>query len=240
MFGTGVAFLDEFKMMVWTLSGAMGVPEFTVFDTLIPCGLPVHSRRFRLPSRYQNWWPSVYIDGDTCLGTPDRDRPLTTDPSQAVIVVELVGYSGRRILIIVRIQALIGHMHSAGADGCVPWNKWGGGATVVEGDHGDGYPLVKGARVILAKMGTSSRFRTFDFSRGGCSDGTERGVLFSGGRDLLLQGSENVVERGSDSLDISNFTYLVSNLCRWQSVGILMDVVRAGFSIRTVHCTFGS
>ena len=118
-------FLDEFRMMVLTPQSTPDVPEFTVFDTLVSRSHQANSRRFCGPPRYRGWLPSVHVDSDRCLGTLDWDRPFTTDPTQAVLVVKLVGPNGSKVLLVVRIQTLIEHLRST-TDACVPWDVWGG------------------------------------------------------------------------------------------------------------------
>ena len=67
---TGVFFLDEFRVVV-SIPNYPDVPEFTLFNTLIPCG----SRRFRVSPRYHGWWLCAHVDGDRCLGTLDQHKP---------------------------------------------------------------------------------------------------------------------------------------------------------------------
>ena len=126
--GTAVTFLDEFRIMAFTPD----VPELTLFDTHVPHGHPVNSRRFRMPLRYHDWFGSVRIDSDRCLGKLDRDRSFTTDPAQAVLVVKLLSRHGQCVLLIVRIQILIELVCSMNADACVPWDVWGRGVVVME------------------------------------------------------------------------------------------------------------
>ena len=242
---TSVAFLDEFRMMVLNRRIIPDAPEFALFDTLAPYGHPVNSRRFRLPPRYDNWTPSVHVDGDRCLGTLDRDKPLTTDPTQAIVVVKLVGHSTQRVLLIVRIRTLIQHVHSTSADTCVSWDVWGSGAAVLEvpmRGRSSPYLLVQGVRVTIVRMytkmyctpGVDENHRhphlcTFDLSQRGWSvlplwgedGGTERRVLFEGGRKLFLQGGEGMVECGFDPLGDGKFVYLVSSFRTWKCGGRL-------------------
>jgi hypothetical protein len=237
--GTKVTFLDEFRMVVLTPQYAHDTPEFTLFDTLAPRGHPVNSRRFLIPSRYDDWHPNVYVDGDRYLGTPDRGRSLATDPNQAVFVVELVSSYGKRVLLIVRVQTLIEDMCSVNANACVPWGEWGRGAAVMEIPQRSGtlYPSVQGVHVTMLKLrtvpgicGYHPHLCTFDFSRRGCSvlplldegDGAERRALFEDGRDLLFQENESLFAWGLDLLGDSNFMSLVSSLRRWRSGGRLM------------------
>ena len=219
--------------MVLAPGGIIGLPEFTVFNTLVQDDHHVNSRRFRVPLRYHSWQVSVHVDGNQCLGTPDRDGPLITDPAQAVLVVELINYHGRRDLIIVRVQTLIEHACSSGAEDYVPWDEWGRDATVMEipiDDDDGSYPLVHGARVVLVKMGVVPHLRIFDFSRRGCSilppwgegDGAERMASFEGGQNLLLQGDEDMTGWRLDTLGNGDFVHLVSYFHHWDSGGRLI------------------
>ena len=238
---TSVTFLDEFRMMVLTPPiNPHDVLEFTLFDTLAPRGHPVNSRRFLLPPSYHDWTPSIHVDSGRCLGTLDRDEPLPTGPTQAVLVVRLVGHSRPRVLLIVRIQTLIEHVRSTGTDACVPWDVWGRGAAVMEvlmHGYGGPHPLVQGVRVTIVRMCTKMYFTpgveenhrhphlcTFDLSQRGWSvlprwgeDGrTEQRVLFETGRKLFLQGGEGMVEWGFDPLGDGKFMYLVSSFRSWK------------------------
>ena len=165
----------------------------------------------------------MFVDSDRCLGTLDRDRLFITDPTQAILVVQLVSNHGERVLIIVRIQTLIEHLCSINTDACAPWDEWKVGAVVMKvirpgGSDGVPHPLVQGARVILVKRragpGNNNNFYpcTFDFSRWGCSilplldevDGTERRALFEDGRNFSLQENERMSEWGFNSLGNGN------------------------------------
>jgi len=239
---THVTFLDEFRMMVLTPQIAPDVLEFILFDTLVPRGHPVISRRFCLPSRYRDWFPSVHVDGDRCLGTPDRDRPLIADPTQAVLVVKLDN-NGPCVLLVVRIQTLIEHVRSTGADTCVPWDVWGRGAGVMHVPmygraSGGPYPLVQGVRMLLVKHCTTPgcgnhdhlHLCTFDLSRRGRSilplwdggGGTERRVSFEDRQNSLLHEDERMVAWWFDAVGDGKLTYLVSRFRRWKSGTRLM------------------
>jgi len=253
-----VTFLDEFRIMVLTPQSTQDVPEFTLFDTLVPHGYPVNSRRFRLPPRYHNWIPSAHVDGDRCLGTPDRDRPLITDPTQAVLVVKLAKPHTSPVLFIVRVQTLIEYVCSTSTDTCVPWDMWGRGAVVMElPTYGSGpYPLVQGVHVILVKMHVtpsadgSSRdhLHTFDLGRRGCSllplwdkgIGTERRVSFKDGREFFLQVAAWMLEWGFNSLGDGKFMYLVSRFCRWKCGGRLTPCQDQLFWFRVVVARVGA
>ena len=234
-----MTFLDEFWMIVSTPENTP-VPEFALFHTGAPQNHPAASRQFRVPLKYRDWSLFVHVDSDRCLGALDRDRPLTTDPTQAVFVAELVGSRGPRVLLIVRMQTLIEHVRSASADACVPWDVWGSGAVVLGASSSDGaygypLPLVHGTRVIAVQRSTSisgpdvyhHNLRTFDFSQWGWSvlplcdegSGTERRVAFRDGRSLLLQGNEDMDEWKFHSLSDGRIMYLVSRFRHWKIVG---------------------
>lgn len=239
--GTRVTFLDEFRMMVLTPKSVTGVLEFTLFDTLVPHSHPVDSRRFCGPPRYHDRFPTVCVDYDRCFGAPDRGRPLTTDPTQAVIVLALNNGHESCVLLIVRIQTLIGHVRSMGTNACVPWDVWGRDTVVMElpqSDNGSGgeYPSVQGARVIVVKRtvtpgvdGYRSQLRTFDFGRRGWGvlplrdkgNGPERMALFEDGQDLLVQGGWEMVGWGFDSLGDGRFLHVVSRFLCWECGGTL-------------------
>ena len=220
-------FLDEFLMIVWTTECAWW-PVFTIFDTTFP----VASRRFRVPRRYCDQSLIIHVDHDRHLGMLDRDRPLTTDPTQAIFIVELGGQS-LRPWIIVRIQTLAKHIRSAVADSCVPWDVWGRGAVVMEGcTWDDGDPSVHGVRVTTAKGSTTpvvdrsnSYLCSFDFSLWGQSilplcdggEGIERRAAFGDGRDLLIQGNRWMNRRTLDTLGDSRFMQMVSRFRCWRS-----------------------
>ena len=236
---TSVTFLDEFRMMGLTPQITPDDLEFTSFDTFVPHGHPVNSRQFLLPPRCHGWTPSVHVDGDRCLGTLDRGGPLTTDPTQAVLVVKLARPRAVPVLLVVRVQTLIEHVRSASTDACVPWDVWARDAAVMEvptrGSTRDGpFPLVRGVHVILIKVydtpGADGShlphplLYTFDFSRRGCSllplwgegGGTERRVLFEDGQQSVLQRDEWVAERTLNPLGDGGFMHLVSCFHRWK------------------------
>ena len=224
-------------MVVLTVKPIPGVPEITLFDTLVPRGNPVSSGRFLVPPRCYDWFPTVFVDDDQCTGTRDRDRPLTTDPAQAVFVLRLGGPQGLCIWLIVRIQTLVERVCSMGADTCVPWDEWGRGAVVMDVSHvsrrdtphSGPYPLVHGTHVIMVERSTAPgidgcyhHLRTFDFGRRGWSalplcdadDGVERRVAFESGRNFLLQGNEEMNEWAFYSLGDGRLMYLVSRFRR--------------------------
>ena len=222
---TRATFLDEYRIVVSASGSASDVPEFIAFDTSIPCGHPMNSKRFRAPPRYRGWPSTVCVDD-----VLDRDRPLTADPTQAVFVMKLTNLQSLCVLLIVRAQTLIEHIRSVNTDTCVPWDEWGRDAVVMEASrydrfNGGPYPLVHGAHMIVAK--TSARLEIdgcyhnlliFDFSRRGwsllppCDDGDR--VRWTDGGDLLIRGSEFMDEEGFRSLGDGRFMYLVSLPCR--------------------------
>ena len=238
--GTTITFLDEFRIIVLTPKNTP-VPEFTIFDTLVPRNSPVSSRRFRVPSRYRDWFPILHIDDDRNFGTLDQDRPLVTDPAQAVLVVKLLGPGGRRAPLVVRVQTLIQHVDSTSTDVCAPWDEWGSGAAVIEvperaSAFGGPYLLVQGSRVTSVAMCTTTgvggdiirpHFCTFDLSRRGWGilslrdegDGAERRVAFEDGRNFLLQGDQGTTDWGFYSLGDGKFMHLVSGFHYRKVVG---------------------
>ena len=233
---TQVTFLDEFRMVVLA-PRRTPVPDFTLFDTLVPYGDPGNLRRFRVPPRDHGWSPHIHVDSDRCLGTPDRDRPLTTDPAQAVFVIRLVSPYGLHNFLVVRIQSLFEHAHSMDADGYIPWDMWGRSVAVIEVHQrvitgSSPNPLVQGLRVNLVWTrtvpgvdGTRPHLYIFDFSRRGWSDppllgdrdGVERRVSLEDGRLISLEGDATMHESWFDSLGNAKFMYGVSNLRLWKA-----------------------
>lgn len=226
--------------MVWN-PGLSDVPEFTLFNTLIPGSRSV---RFCMPPRYRDWGPSMHVDGDRCLGTLNGDGPLVTDPAQAILVVRLVHQEGQTVFIIARIQALIKHACSVNTDSFVPWDEWRRGAVVMVApshiSRRNSCPFVRGVHVIFVKpsapqnehgeYGLHFYLHILDFSRRACGvlplrddgDGAERTALFEDGRDFLVQENDQTIEQRLDSLGNGNFMFLVSNFCCWTSGGRLM------------------
>ena len=243
----------------------LDVPEFISINTLTPRDHPLNLRRFRVPSRFRGWRPSVHVDGDRCLGTLDRDRPLITDPTEAIFILELVARDDQRVLIVVRIQTLIEHLCSVSTDGCVPWDEWRRGAVVMKvpqvPQRGHGHtgskPFVHGVHVVLMEQYTdddversqgSFHLRTFGFSQRGCGalplcdegNGAERRASFEDGRKLLLQKDKGMVEYVLDSSGDSNFMHLASCLNRWGEWQMTDGMMRITMLVRTLCCIFGS
>lgn len=220
-----VFFLNEFWMIV-SIPGNAPVPGFTLFNTLVPRNHPAASRRFRLPPRHRDWSLTVHVDGDRRLGMLGQDRLFTTDPTQAVLVMDVFSHPGPRVWFIVQIKTLIEHVCSISADAYVPWDVWGRDTVVMGGSsRGDGssHPLVHGTHVIAVQRSTGvdgyhHNLCTFDFSRRGWStqplsdegDGVERKAAFENGRDIPLQGHEGVNEWEFDSLGDGRIVYVVS------------------------------
>ena len=239
---TTIAFLDEFRMVVLTPDNTM-IPRFTLFDTLVSGNHSVGSWRFRVPPRYQDWFPTMYVDGDRYLGALDQDTPLATDPAQAIFVVKLVSPNGPQVVLVVRIQILIEHVCSMSPDIYVPWDEWGRGAVVMEipqraGAYDGSYPLVHGVHMTWVTMAATPgvdgclshpHLCAFDLSWRGLSilplwdegGGTERRVSLEDGWHFLLQGSQGMNDWGFYSLADGRFMYLVSRSHFWKSGGML-------------------
>jgi hypothetical protein len=48
------------------------------------------SRRLDLPPQYEpDGSAFIHVDQDRSLGTPDKDGPVITDPTQAILVIKL-------------------------------------------------------------------------------------------------------------------------------------------------------
>ena len=241
---TSATFLDEFRILVSTPRSALDpATEFTLFDTLVPHGHRVNSRRFRVPPRYYDWGLAVHVDSDRCLGTLN---PFTTDPTQAIFVLELVSRDGARVLLIVRTRILIECMRSTSADAYVPWGEWERGVVIMKvpmdgSVHSDPYPLVRGLHVILVKLNTTpgvgedhphSHLCTFDLSRRGWGilprldegDGAVRRISFETGQDFSFQTDGRLVGWAFDPLDDGRIMHLVSCFRCWRSGGMLTSL----------------
>ena len=169
----------------------------------------MNSRRFSLPQRYHGRRVLVHVDQDRSSGALNRDGPFITDPTQAVLVVELPKFDHHSaVLLVVRIQDLIKRVCSAHVDVPIPWDEWGRGAVVME-DQEFNYNLfihVHGTHLVVLKTpypyGRGDHFRVsiFDFSRHGCGtlplwdeggNGAGRKTSFSDGREFVCEGIWN-------------------------------------------------
>jgi len=197
--GFNIFFLDEFRTVVPASYMGINPCELIVFDTLIPQGHPRSSRRFGLPPRYQNAHARIHADEERYLGTLDRDVPFITDPTQAIIAVELSG-SGYHVLLIVRIQVLIEHACSRPTNTYVPWDEWGRGVAIMEISLTKHCPsiYVHGTHVVALKTVRSrdNQMESYficsvDFGRRGCGalslrDGEVCGIQFEDGKGLTV------------------------------------------------------
>ena len=224
-----VVFLDEFRMMIFTLILTENPPEFMLFNSLVSQNDLRSLRRFRVSQRYRNWFPSVIIDRGMSLGTLSQNEPLIVDPGQAFIVLRFFRDEvPTLVFIILRAQALIKHSCSMSTDTYIPWEGWGKDAVIIEIPTLHLKFYVQGAQIIEAKMrrvpgGGMEHIclRTFDFSKWGCSTLRSEGCVvvptawYEGGRDLFLGGRENVEEQEFDSPGSGTFCYLVSFPQHW-------------------------
>lgn len=182
-------------------------PRFTVYNTLIPQDHPMSSRSFILPPQYHDRDVHIHADKDRPLGIPNSDGPLVTDPTQAILVLELLkSRHEHSILLVVRIQAFIERVCSTCTDIHIPWDEWGKGAVVIENRPRYRSSIhIHGTHLVVLEMpyhrgrrGHPS-VRAFDFSRSGCGalplvgrvgGGAERKVLFSDGSEFVLEAAE--------------------------------------------------
>jgi len=199
-------------------------PEFMLFNTLIPQDRPRELRRFSVPQKYRDWFPSVNIDHEMPSGTMSRDEPLVVDSTQAITVLNL--FRGpAHVLIVLRTQALIKHACSMGVDTHIPWKELEKDAVVVDVPVYGSSIHVQGTHVVVARMhddpdgGTGHMcLRVFDCSKRGCiklrGEGDEAGrkAWYEGGQDFPLGGNENADPQRLCSLANGTF-YLVSRLC---------------------------
>jgi len=234
----GVVFLDEFRIIVPTRYTGIDPPELIVFNTLIPQDYPRNAREFSLPPRYDSdYYALIHVDRDRYLGILDKDMPLITDPTQAILVVEVSRPMRRSVLLIVRMQALIEHVCSPRTDVQVPWDEWGRGAVIMENQPFDHrLPIhVHGVHVVVLK--TQSRdgrrhehlIRTFNFGRRRYGslplldtegDGTERRALFEDGKEFTLE-ADMFSWGGMQSLGDGTFFHPVSYLSHFGSNNVI-------------------
>lgn len=220
--------------MIFTHDHTVNSSGLTLINTAISQGHPGHFRRFRIPTRYRDWEvPSAGIGCDLSSETANQDGPFIVDPTQAFIVLQLLGIKvPTSVCIILRTQALIEHACSMGAETYIPWEEWGRDANIMEMPTSNPAIYIQGVHLIETErrgvLGgdidvTHVCLRIFDFSKRGCSTPFDEGgeavqeVWYRGGRELLLQGSENVNRIEFGSLGRSVFYSLVSCLCHWKT-----------------------
>ena len=223
---TKVTFLDEFQMLVSTPNRSGSLAELALFDTLLLQGHPRNLRRFHIPMRYRNRFSSIITDRDGSLGT--QDGPLIIDPAQTILVVRLFDTDEPlRILLVLRIRALITRACSMSSDTCIPWEEWERDVMVMEMPRHDTHIFVQGVHVTVVKKRThigddadNLRLRTFDFSLRGSSTLLDKGGragrtdFYEGGRDFSLEGSRGALNWELNSLGNGTFYSLVSCPCR--------------------------
>ena len=224
-------------MLVTNYDEADAAPELVVFDTLITQDHPKSFRQFRFPPWYRCRSPHIRIDCGRPLGTDVRGGPLTADPTQAILAVELtsIGISvDPSVLFAVRTSALIEHACSIRINPRIPWEEWGEGAVAVEIPLDIDYfsTFVHGTHVVIV-VGVDSDtpdylLYTFDFSKRGrhalqlrSGDSvTERRAVLEDGRKLALEGNpgiyaEDILCLGNGSMvyldQVDNFSHSVVN-----------------------------
>ncbi|KAF9649090.1 hypothetical protein BDM02DRAFT_3114447 [Thelephora ganbajun] len=134
-YNTRALFLDEFRMMVFSVGHTGDSPEFTLFNTLTPQRHSRNLRRFRVPPRYRDWFVSVKTDREMPLGTLNRDGPLITDPAQAFLLVDLCNNDmSSHVFIVFRTQTLIAHACLISADTYIHWDELERDAMISYGD----------------------------------------------------------------------------------------------------------
>ena len=232
-----VFFLDEFRVVVPALSLTNDPLELIVFNTLLPQGHPRNSRRFRLPSGRHGGHPAfVYVDPDRYLGTPDRDVPLITDPTQTILVVQVLRpVELKRALLVVQIQDLMKYVLSTHTDVCIPWDEWGRGAVTMEIPVHNPFSVnVHGIHVLLLhsewQARTTYAIRSYDFSRHGCGalpfrdEGGRvgRSASFWNERGFTFQVAEENTSSQSGMKSLGDGTFLlVSHFTHSRSNGVI-------------------
>ena len=235
-------FLDEFQVLVTNYDEDRAAPELVVFNTLISQGHPKSLRRFGLPPRYWDRSPRVHPDHSRPLGTVFRDSRLISDPTQAILAMELTPTrisAGPWVLLAVRTDTLIEHTYSTRTEPRIPWEVWGGGAVVMEiplneipPDSDDLSIFVHSAYMaIVIRVGSDVpdyHLYTFDFSKRGChalplwsgeGNGTERRPTLEGGRKLALEGNQDMYPEDMLFLGNSTMVYLDQVGCPSNSIG---------------------
>jgi hypothetical protein len=227
-----VTFLDEFRMIFSAVCRTEAHDELVLVDTALPQDHPRNLRRVCLPLMCHDWAPFV-DDRETSLGALDKHRSLIVDPTQAIRTMHFRHDDRHRyIRLFFRTQALIEQACSPSTDRDIPWDEWGRGSVILEVPISAGsYTLVQGPRVIAVEQCAvpgshriELRLRTFDFRLRACgtlSDIGEGGesvrvARHEHGRDLLLEGTEEIDEYLFDSLGDGIFFYPVSRLCSWK------------------------
>jgi len=122
-------------MLVVSYDNCTGAPELVVFDTLIPQDHPMGFRLFSFPPRYRNRNLRIRVDCDRPLGTITRDEPLIADPAQTILVVELIATeisTDPPVLLVVRMEVLIGRAWPMRTNPCIPWGEGGEGTVAMD------------------------------------------------------------------------------------------------------------
>ena len=227
-----IAFVDEFRMML-SIRNDGTFTEFILFDTLLPQDHPRNLRRAHPPLIYRDWLSLVIGLRNTSWGAFDRHGPLIVDPTQAIHVVDFFRRgSGDHATLAFRTQTLIEQVCSPSTGTDIPWSEWGRDSVALEfpvfDDSDIPNTLVQGHHLITVEKCVvpsndqrQLRLRIFDFSLRACetlSDIGEGGesvrvVRYEDGRDLFLEGSEDLKEYELDSLDNGIFFHLVSDFC---------------------------
>jgi len=161
------------------------------------------------------------------LGALDRDVPFITDPTQAIIAMELSG-PGYHVLLVVRTQVLIEHVCSRRTNAHVPWDEWGRSVVIMGISPTRPRPFIYVHGTHVAVLGTWSWdnpmkeyfVRTFDLGRRGfcvlslrsemiCEDWSEdgKGLVFevAGGGDVDLWGEVQSLGNGRFLKQVSYF-----------------------------------
>ena len=213
-------------MLVTTHDDATGTPELVVFDTLVPQDHTKDFRQFKFPPKYSCWIPRTHTDPGSPLGRVTQDGPLTVDPTQAILAVELMGtvYNlDPRAFLVLRANTLIEFSCSMRAGPHIPWEEWGEGSVAIEIladlDHCFTFMHDTHMAVVVCVRGDVPEYRlhTFDFSKRGRHvlslwDGeagrTERRPVVGDGQKLTLEGGEDMSREDLLMLDDGTLVYL--------------------------------
>jgi len=166
------------------------------------------------PLRYDKGYDVlVHVAQDRDLGTPNGDVSLITDPTQAILAIEVTRHfqpGGR--LFIMRIQDFVQRVCSARVNVQMPWEEWGRGAVTMKMPKCCGKMTVHVhdthvvvSKTLLRDYLRYDSIRTFDFGRqkwstlplwDGEGGGAVRSASFWGGKELMAVPGEGLFSRG--------------------------------------------
>ena len=144
-----------------------------MFDTIVPQDHIKGFRQFKFPPRYSRRIPRTHTDPGSPLGGVTRGSPLTVDPTQAILAVELMPIGidwGPRVFLVLRTNTLIECLCSMRAGPDIPLEEWGEGAVAIQiMANLDFFTFIHGTHmaVVVCVRDDVPEYRlyTFDFSK---------------------------------------------------------------------------